>query len=241
MSCALPENTPHAFRAICGSQAALHADLANGLHAMAQPLTIVRGALGAMTLCESLVPEHGRYLEMSAQQVERLCDLMSCLQGLLEAAQFDADCAVLGIWDLIDPVLEDLEPLFDRCGVRISTAKGDHHLRAIGDSGRAETALRTALQTIASLSSRGDLIEFDVLPRDGFVEMIVQNRNLDGDTLGSADRLRLSLVKANIHSQQGIYECLESPFRISLKLPLQDAMELCTEVMLHSSPVQQSN
>ena len=55
----------------------LHAELADGLHAMAQPLTILRGAMCALTLREEMEPANRRYLDMSAKQVDRLCDLMA--------------------------------------------------------------------------------------------------------------------------------------------------------------------
>jgi hypothetical protein len=51
----------------------------------------------------------------------------------------------------------------------------------------------------------------------------------------------LSLVKASIRSQQGIYECVEDPLRISLKLPLQDEEEMSTGVTSHDSRVKQFN
>jgi hypothetical protein len=44
-----------------------YSEIAEGLHAMAQPLTIVRGALGALTLWKGIAPQQERYVRMSAE------------------------------------------------------------------------------------------------------------------------------------------------------------------------------
>ncbi len=63
----------------------LLADIDDGLHALAQPLTILRGALGALALRERIAPQNSRYLEMSMRQIERMCDLISDIQKRLDA------------------------------------------------------------------------------------------------------------------------------------------------------------
>jgi signal transduction histidine kinase len=87
MSCAMPSNDVLESGASVGdaeSYAWVCRELGDGLHALAQPLTILRGALGALTMRDAVRPEAAsRYLEMSNTQVERLCDLLSDLQNLL--------------------------------------------------------------------------------------------------------------------------------------------------------------
>ena len=69
-------------------------ELDEGLHAMAQPLTILRGALGALTMRGGLSPQAAsRYLEMSNTQVERLCNLLSGLHNLLDGVRTEPACA----------------------------------------------------------------------------------------------------------------------------------------------------
>ena len=70
--------------------AQLREDLDLALHSMAQPLTVLRGALGALLLRGASAPEAGRYLEMSQAQVERLCDLITYTRSLLDAIHFEA-------------------------------------------------------------------------------------------------------------------------------------------------------
>jgi signal transduction histidine kinase len=242
MSCVLFKKTTETIDAASHAQSTLYSELADGLHAMAQPLTIVRGALCALTLHQDLPPASQRYLDMSSAQLDRLCDQMSCLRSLLETAQFNVNCVTVELWQLIGPILEDLDAALRKSEVRIATANPQHSaIHAIADPARTEQALRTALNTAISIASRGDVILLDVLPRDGFIEIAIRNMNPHGKSLGSSDRLSLSLVKASIQSQQGIYECAEDPLRVSLKLPLQETEEMSTSVTSHYSRVNQLN
>ena len=238
----MPENLREAKKAASDPQAVLYSELAAGLHAMAQPLTIVRGALCALTLHQDVPPASQRYLDMSSQQLDRLCDLMSSLRSLLETTQFNANCVTVELWELISPILEDLDAALRKSGVQIAPGYPEQSaVHAIADPVRTEQALRAALNTAVSVASRGDRILLDILPRDGFVDLTIQNRNPHGKGLGYSDRLSLSLVKASIRSQQGIYECVEDPLCISLKLPLQEAEEMSTVVTSQYSPVEQLN
>ena len=94
-------------------------DMENGLHAMAQPLTVLRGALGALAMRGGVTAESNRYLEMSNQQVERLCSLMFRLQDLLDAHRSEAACAKVNLWELTASLLENGEFNSGDSGVRI--------------------------------------------------------------------------------------------------------------------------
>jgi signal transduction histidine kinase len=242
MSCALREKTFEPLRAAGDPQAAIFSELANGLHALVQPLTIVRGALGALSMSQGISPEHERYLQMSSAQVDRMCDLMSDLQTLLDATQFDAHSVDLDLSELIGPIIEDLHPVALQSGVQIAPMMPHDAIHAIADPARTEKALQASLKTAVSVASRGDVIRLDVLSRNGFVDLTVRNTNRHGKSLSSSDRLSLALVQAAIRSQHGVYECVEDPLRISLSLPLRDdPAEMCTEVILHYPAVQQLN
>lgn len=60
--------------------------LAEGLHAMAQPLTILRGAAGGLQLSPRIALEDRRYVEMCNTQTERLCELLARVRDLLDSA-----------------------------------------------------------------------------------------------------------------------------------------------------------
>jgi len=242
MSFALSKKMLQEMRTTEDASSAFYSQLAEGLHAMAQPLTIVRGALGALTLGKGIAPQQERYVRMSTEQVERLCDLMSGLQDLLDAAQFDGECVSLDLWEIVDLVLEDLDrPVLRPSGVQISAVKPNERICVIGDSFRTEKALRTALKTAVSLSSPGDSIQLEILIDDGFADLVVQNRKRHSKGLGSIERFNLALVQANVRCQAGVYACVEDPLHLSIKLPLQGTEGVGTEVALHGSLLQQMN
>jgi hypothetical protein len=62
-------------------------ELAERLHAMAQPLTILRGAAGALQLSSGLAGSDRRYIDMCSAQAERLCVMLAELRNRLDAAQ----------------------------------------------------------------------------------------------------------------------------------------------------------
>ena len=85
------------------SHAWFRRELDEGLHALAQPLTVLRGALGALTMRGAVRPEAAsRYLEMSNTQVERLCSLLSGLQNLLDGVRSEPACTEIEF-----PLLEE--------------------------------------------------------------------------------------------------------------------------------------
>ena len=70
--------------------AQIAAELAERLHAMAQPLTILRGATGALQLSTGVSGAERRYVEMCSAQAERLCVMLAELRDRLDAAHAEA-------------------------------------------------------------------------------------------------------------------------------------------------------
>ena len=160
MSCALPEKNlvPPLPRDGAGIAvpAPLLARLADGLHAMAQPLTILRGVIGAMQLSEKVESGDRRYVDMSADQVGRLCDMLANLRCLLDVAQSEAVSSPQEWHELVGCVLEDYEGVLPTSGVRIVVAYPDHFMRVLADAARTEQAMRAALDMAKALASHGD-------------------------------------------------------------------------------------
>ena len=223
MNCALPEDALD--QSLTGLEitpsSSLLAQLADGLHAMAQPLTVLRGALGALQLWDrAAAAERQRYVEMSATQTERLCDIMCCLRSLVDAAQIEAVCAPVDLQELVASVVEDFAVVCHSSDLRIVVSSSDGCMQVFADRARTEQALRSALKTIAAVSVRGDEIQLQILSDGGFVGFVLQNGRKHRKSLGSGDRLELSLAEASVRSQQGGFEFSENPFRISIRLPM---------------------
>jgi signal transduction histidine kinase len=239
MSCVLPELVEDfpTNAARVTAEGKLCTDLANGLHAMAQPLTVLRAAIGALVLREQIAPANRRYFEMSEQQMERLCELMAGVQNLLEFHRNDAECAPLELWDLIGPVLDEQKVALQK-HVQIAVAAPDRPCRVFADPGRTEQALRAALAAAASVSAPGETIEVEVFADDSFAGLAVRSRN-GARRPDSSARLRLSIVEAGMQSQHGLFALCEEPFCLSLGFPLQIPDRLRTELALCTSPMAQ--
>jgi hypothetical protein len=222
MSCALHElveDLPTNGAGVASGEK-LCADLANGLHAMAQPLTILRAAMGALVLREQIAPANRRYFEMSVEQMERLCELMTGVRNLLDFHQSEAECVAVELWDLIDPLLDEQRAALQKLDMQIAAVAPNRPLLVFADPARTEDALRAALLVAASVSAPGDTVEVEIFAQDGFAGMVLRNRN-STKRPDSSDRLRLSVVGAAMQTQQGCFALNEAPLCISLSLPLQ--------------------
>jgi hypothetical protein len=68
-----------------------YAGLSAGLHALAQPLTILRSSIAAAGADGIELSKQRRYLDISKSEVERVCELFGSLQELMIAAQSRAE------------------------------------------------------------------------------------------------------------------------------------------------------
>jgi hypothetical protein len=205
-----------------GGSAKLLSEIVNGIHAIAQPLTILRAAVEVLALPEGGAVNHKRYVEISAKQLERTCNLFSCLQDLVAANLNEAQRERFDLWELLGPMIEDRKTELEASGIGIVVARQVRGEPVMGDAERTEQAVAEVLKMAASVSSRGDVIEMHAFHADGFCELTLQNTRKHGKRISSADRLSLSLAWANIISQNGKYQFAEDPFCVSLALPAQE-------------------
>jgi hypothetical protein len=193
------------------------ATMAEGLHALAQPLTILRSTVALMAAPEIPEAARQRYLNLSSEQVQRACDLFECLQDLVIANQVDAIRAPFAISKLIAAATDD--PKIESAVKLQVVAPGDLP-SILGDYARILQALAAALKVAASLSSAGDTVELRATPGGGFLHLAVSNAHAHRTTLNSSQRLALALAEANVRSQRGRFKFAEDPFCVSIELPL---------------------
>jgi hypothetical protein len=206
-----------------------YAEIANGLHAMAQPLTILRASMEVLALPPSAGVDQRRYREISAAQLERTCDLFTQVQDLVAARSIAADRAQYELWAVIAPLIDAERTLLQASGAGVATARSGPWELVVGDARRTEYAVAAVLRMAGDLALRGDVIEISGSPLRGFVELTIENTRIHRRTLNSSARLSLALAKENILSQRGRYELTEDPFRVSLALPVEDFGRLRSE------------
>jgi len=214
--------------------AKFHRDLANGLHAMAQPLTMLRAAVEVLGLPPSAGVDRQRYLEISAGAVERTCNVFANVQDLLTASVTDAQHVRFDLWEAIAPRIDDNRRLLQASGITIAAAANPAWRPVVGDAGRTEQAVAVLLQIAGDLASKGDVIELSGSAVGGFLQLRLENSNRRSKRVDSTVRLGLALAEANIVSQHGSYEFSEDPFRVSLALPLEGGGEWAVGCVNHS-------
>ena len=105
-------------------------EMANGLHAMAQPLTILRGTLWTLSLQENSA-ENSRYLELSNQELQRLCDLMTGLQKLFDAHQSAAASTGFDVCEVATTVAGNSHATLQKSGQTLVLEKPEDSLYAL--------------------------------------------------------------------------------------------------------------
>ncbi len=202
-----------------GELSRFYAHFGNGLHALAQPLTVLRSTVPASITPGLSATDQRKYLETSVQQIELACLVFQCLQDLLVAGQSPAQCGLLELTDLLRTVGEVQKDSLLESGVEIKVVASEDLRPALGDMDRTLQAIFAALKIAASLSSSGDVIELLVASLNGETGLTIQNGHTHGKYLKSSARLSLALAEANMRSQHGGFECVEDPFRVTLTLP----------------------
>jgi signal transduction histidine kinase len=196
------------------------ADLADGLHALAQPLTILRSAIAMLSLANDPETPRHRCLDISVRQIERTCSLFASVQDLVSSRAEAASSAAVDVNALLTQAIDDCAPAYRELGVEVIAPHQDSIPQVFGDSHRTERALSASLEAALSISSEGDTVEISVLWPNDFVEVVVANAPRHRRNLNASERLHLSVAKANVLSQHGKYEFAEEPFRVTLALPI---------------------
>jgi signal transduction histidine kinase len=219
-------------------RARFYADLATGLHAMAQPLTVLRAAIEVLVLPEGRNIDQRRYLEISSRQLARTCGMFASLQDLVAARMIEPQRAHFNFWELLTPLIENQRPLLLAAGVGIAAVCDEPSASICGDAERTEQTLVALLNLAACLSSRGEVIELRTIAVNDFVELTLENTRCHGKRLDSSHRLSLAVAEANILSQHGRYALIEDPFRISLVLPVEELVDMTREAELSHQDAQ---
>ncbi len=210
------------------------AEVADGLHTLAQPLTILRSAIAMLAMGKNGGAENGRYVEMSVRQIERTCELFSSVQELLAAKMVPAEHEAIDIRSLLTEIIENRAQTLSERGIGLVVAMPASLGTTYGDLQRTRQAMSAAFDTVVAASSAGDIVKVDTCASEELLEIALEGTCRLDNGLKSFERLNLSLTRANILSQQGQYQFTEEPFRISLALPtrqlyLKDSEITCCE------------
>jgi hypothetical protein len=192
---------------------------ADGLHALAQPLTILRSALAASTMPQLSLADRSRYLETSAAQIENACLVFHQLRELVAVQQDPAQRERIDTALLLHHFCEAERPALLEAGVNLTMVCPDRVPDFVGDMDRMLQALFAAVQVASRHALPGDIIELRASSGSGWVEISVVKSGGLASSLKSGERLTLAIAEANVRSQQGSYDFQEAPWRIAFTLP----------------------
>lgn len=210
-----------------------YSDLADGLHAMAQPLTILRSAIAMLGLAaETDEARRQRNVEISARQIDRACSLFASLQNLVAAKMEAANSATMDLQVLLSRVREGLTTAYEEQGVSIMVSPEGTVPEVVGDAQRTELAIAALLEAALSVSGRGEKVEIGVSESGGFCEISTLAAPSSRGRLNSGELLHLAVAKANMLSQEGRYTFADEPLRVKISLPVSKAEPHKEKVLL---------
>ena len=208
MSCGLPEMMPLPAAADASALEAdsrLRQEMSQGVHAMAQPLTILQAALCAVSIHESNRDEQQRYLDASVKQVSRLSNLLHTMRDALATNQDEPRYASWNLAELIDDVLDEMDVAVDEAGLRVDTLDAGLAFDVEVDIERTQRALRAAIRAVISTARQGDVLQFAVHRENEVIRLELRRTGQNNARQEKPDQLNLSIAETNIVSQGGTF------------------------------------
>jgi hypothetical protein len=197
----------------------LYSNLSKGLHAAAQPLTILRAGLG-MGLAGTLsLAELRALVASSSVEVERVCDLFDYLQQIVNVAKITPSLTAAPILPLVADATDGVYALFEHDGMVLSSMLPDACDPVLVDKTRTHRALSSVLLIVHGLSRARDTVELIVSSSPpNAIRIVVRNLNLYLDALSQAASLSMAIAEANIRSQQAGFSWNLRPFSVEIEL-----------------------
>ena len=197
--------------------------LALGLHAAAQPLTVLLASLTDPHTDAMQARELRELVDSSGAEVERVCRLFYYLQQLLLVESVPPVIALAQILPIVQQVMEGVQLLFEQDGIQLRLVLCSACPPLPVDRARVMQALFDVLQVAHKVSRKGDTVELN-LSRVGerALRIVVQAdpRRLANDPEPDEGELRLSMAvaEANICCQQGTCSWSLRPFHVDMQL-----------------------
>jgi len=192
-------------------------NVADVLHAIAQPLTVLQVRLDE-TVAEAMdAAELRTLIADSAQQVERLCNLFAFLQGFTVAYTVEPDLSEQDVSLMLEHVAEGMSLFYKEAKktLRLRVPEGRHMV--VVDQKRIYQALSRILLVAFEVSLANDAVELTGSPCNEGVRIVVRKMETYR-ALGKESALKLALAQANIERQGGKLTWTAEPFRVEIEL-----------------------
>lgn len=194
------------------------ADLASGLHALAQPLSGIRSAVELMNHISGQDAE--RYRRICATETERACEMFACLQGLIAIKTGEPKIRAFDCLNLVRTLISEqgwtgrFRPGF------LAAREDDGRMFVEGDLERTRGAFASLLTVLVSICEGSEAIQASSTASGNHLVFNFSTTPMASRSLNSMNRLRLSLARASILNQRGQYNSQLDQLEIRVALPL---------------------
>lgn len=197
----------------------LCSNLAVGLHAAAQPLTILRANLDRCQSDRRIVSESRELVEDSVMEVMQLCTLFKCMRELVIAESDEPELSAMPILPLLVRVMDGVNLLYIKDGMLLSLMMPDTCQPVLIDRERTLDALTTVLLIAHGMSRAQDTIELIASSRSAkVVQVIVRNVKSYAPEMNAEASLGMALAESNIRSQKAKFSLSLQPFSVQIGL-----------------------
>ncbi len=197
----------------------LCSNLAKGIHAAAQPLTVLRASLSKCNTDRMNSDELRELTASSAVQVQRVCTFFSGLQQLVMAESIKPQLSPTPILPLIAYAVDGLDLVFQQNGITLSSVVPDTSPPVLINRARTLQALSRVLLVVHGLSGAQDMVELIASSSGNAVQIVVRNLRLSVAGINPEASLSLAVAEADMRSQQAGLSLSLQPFTVRIDLP----------------------
>lgn len=197
----------------------LCSNLSHGIHAAAQPLTILLASLSKAHTDGMSTEELRELTASSSEEVQRVCTLFSYLQELVVAESIKPKLSATAILPLLASAVEGVQLLFHQQGILLSSTVPATCPLVLINGPRTLRALSSVLLTIHALSRARDHVEMTASASAHGMQIAIRNSNLSLASTSAEARLSMAAAEANIRSQQAGFVFSQRPFQVLIDLP----------------------
>jgi hypothetical protein len=198
----------------------LCSNLAQGIHAAAQPLAVLLASLSTDHTDQMNCDELRELAASSAVEVQRVCASFSCLQQLVITESIKPEVYPNPILPLIAYAADGVNLLFQQDGIALNSVLPDTCPLALINRARTLQALSTVLLVVHRLSAAQDMVELIASSSTHAIQIIVRNLRLSVAVIDAEASLRVAVAEANMRSQQAGLSLSLQPFTVRIDLPM---------------------
>ncbi len=197
----------------------LCSNLAQGIHAVAQPLAVLTASLSKDHIGLMNFDELRELTASSAGEVKRLCALFGCLQQLVMVESIKPELTSTPLLAALAYAAEGVDLIFQRDGIFLRSVVPDTCPPVLIHRARTLQALSRVLLIVHGLSRAQDTVELVATPCAHAVQVVIRNLNVSVAAVNAEASLSMAVAEANMRSQHAEFALSLRPFTVCIELP----------------------